>query len=307
MSFVDASDTALRFVAESTWGSTPTSPTLKAVRFASESLNYNIDNVTSDEIRSDRQLADLIQVGAGMAGDVGFELSYDAHLQDLMAAALGGSWTSNVLKAGTVKSSFTFQKKFEAGATDQFFIFTGARINTMGLQIRAKEIIKGSFGLIGKGATLQQSAIAGASDSSAGSGAVMAAPDLASIVIGGVSTPLAVMDLSFQVTNNLRPQPAVGQIDLAGIGYGRFEVSGNLNAYFEDDDLVEEFIAGNASSLAFTISDGTSDYDILVPRVKFETGQVVAGGNNQDVMQNLTWRGLYDTSEATALKITRVP
>lgn len=60
MVFSDTARSQLFFTEEVTWGLTP-AVALDAVRFTGESLNFAIDNVQSNEIRSDRQITDLIQ------------------------------------------------------------------------------------------------------------------------------------------------------------------------------------------------------------------------------------------------------
>jgi hypothetical protein len=86
----DANRSQLAYVAESTWGTTPGTATLQILRFTDESLAFNIDNIQSNEIRSDRQTTDLIQTGAECGGGISFELSYGAY-DDLLIGAL---WTA---------------------------------------------------------------------------------------------------------------------------------------------------------------------------------------------------------------------
>ena len=88
----DSSQTQLYFVEETTWGTTPAAA-LKELRFTGESLGFNIETVTSNEIRADRQVSDLIQTNASASGAVNFELSYGAY-DELIAAALFGDWTA---------------------------------------------------------------------------------------------------------------------------------------------------------------------------------------------------------------------
>ena len=57
-------------VRESTFGVTPTSPVFKTQRQTSSSLALNPQTVVSNEIRSDRQVTDLILVGLQAGGDV---------------------------------------------------------------------------------------------------------------------------------------------------------------------------------------------------------------------------------------------
>lgn len=87
----DSNRSQLAYVAETTWGTTPGTATLKKLRFTDESLSFNIENIQSNEIRSDRQTQDLIQTGADCSGGVNFELSYAAQ-DDLIAAALWDAW-----------------------------------------------------------------------------------------------------------------------------------------------------------------------------------------------------------------------
>lgn len=104
MAFTAASSntTALRYVAESTFGVTPTSPTLQELRYTGESLNFNIQNVTSNEVRSDRSTSDLVQTGADTSGDIQIELSATSY-DDFIAASIGASltWSSAITIAPT--------------------------------------------------------------------------------------------------------------------------------------------------------------------------------------------------------------
>lgn len=83
--------TKLGKVRETTFGTTPTSPAFKEVRNQSSSLNAAPETVISNEIRSDRQLTDLILVGQKAGGDIAGELSFEAFDDDL-EEALQGTW-----------------------------------------------------------------------------------------------------------------------------------------------------------------------------------------------------------------------
>jgi hypothetical protein len=112
----DANRVGLSAIKETTWGTTPTTPTFETIRITSESLNANIENIKSQELRSDGQVADLIQVGAESGGGINFELSYggDSNINDeIMAGALFGAWTgvgdgSDTITAGASGSNLEF-------------------------------------------------------------------------------------------------------------------------------------------------------------------------------------------------------
>ena len=76
MSFSDSNRANLHYVAESSWGVIPTLPVMQSLNINSESLVGNINSVTSETIRSDRNISDIVTVGGGASGDFAFEWRY---------------------------------------------------------------------------------------------------------------------------------------------------------------------------------------------------------------------------------------
>lgn len=89
---MDSNRAALYFGEEATWGTLATS-SWAALRFTGESFAYNITNVTSAEIRSDRQITDLIPSDADTSGGFNFEFSY-ASFATLLEGALWSDWST---------------------------------------------------------------------------------------------------------------------------------------------------------------------------------------------------------------------
>lgn len=300
----DSSQTRLASIVEVTYGTTPATPTFLEQRFTDEGLNANFENITSNEIRSDRNVADLVQVGSNAGGPVNFELSYGS-FDEWLESLMFNTWSTNVLKNGNTQKSFTLEKTFEAGATDQYHRFTGAVANSMSLAMQSQQIVTGSFDFLAKAATTAQAAIAGSSYTAVNANDVInAASNFASLAITGVTGP-ELTTLNLNITNNLRQQQVIGSVDSRGIGTGRFEVTGDLTAYFENEELFDIFMAGTATDLTFKLGGASSkNYVFNIANLKFETGEVIAGGNDQDVMAQMTFRGLYDGTDNT-LEITR--
>src|ERR1700738_2109360 len=84
----------LSAVRESTFGVTPTNPVFNTVRETSSGLNANPKTIISSEIRSDRQVTDLILVGEDAGGAVGGELAFSVADSDL-EEALQGTWSND--------------------------------------------------------------------------------------------------------------------------------------------------------------------------------------------------------------------
>lgn len=305
MAIANTSELQFAAVEEVTWGTTPATPTFQKLRITSESLTHNIENTVSNEIRPDADVSDLIQVGASATGDFGFELSYGSDFDMLLEHALRGAFVSSRLDAGTSRKSFTFEKLFEVGSPDEYLRFVGCRVGTLGLNFQAGQIITGTASVTGKQGSAAQSAISGATYSAANTNAVMAAPDVGSIAIGGVSGTFFLTQLSLQVGNNLRAQNALGELNAIGVGYGLRDVTFSFQAYFDgvSRSIYDDFVSGTEATLSWQASDGTNTYTFNLPRVKYSTGRVVAGGNNQDVFVEIDGRALYDSGEGTSIYI----
>ena len=305
MAFADSSETEIALIAEATFGTTPATPVFQRMRVTSEDLTGEQQTVVSNELRPDAEVADLIRVGESATGNLPFELSFGSEVDTLLEHALRGTFAGNDLKGGTEKKSFTIEKRHETGATDHYFRYLGCRIGGLSLTLRAQEIVTGSFSVQGLSEATDTAIIAGATYSDANTNPVMAAPDVGTITVGGVVGTLFYTDLSFSLTNNLRAQAAIGQVGAAGIGYGRREITGTITAYFEDDDLYEEAVQNNASSISFPVTDGTNTYTITLPKLKFTSRRAVAGGNNQDILAECQFQAIYDPTEQTSIKIVK--
>jgi hypothetical protein len=303
----NASQTRLAAIEEVTYGTTPSTPVFKNLRFTSENFNPSQQYVSSNEIRADRNVSDVTMVGQEAAGEMGFELSYGS-FDDLIESLMYSTWSTNVIENGVTQKSFTFEKTFEAGSTDQYHRYTGAVVNTMSLNVRAREIVTGSFGLVAKLAASDQAIISGATYTAVNSNPVInAANNFASLAITGATSP-QIMALTMNVTNNIRQQPVVGQIGSKGVSAGRFVVTGEIEAYFENEELFEMYLDDVYSDLTFRLGGASAlAYDFLLPNLKFTNGEVVAGGNDQDVMARMQYQAIYDASEGSTLKITRDP
>lgn len=82
----DSSRVQLAGIEEVTWGETPASA-LAAIRYTTENLGHRKETTRSEEVRSDRQTTDIVEVGQNADGGFDFEASAGAHdpyLQGLM-------------------------------------------------------------------------------------------------------------------------------------------------------------------------------------------------------------------------------
>jgi hypothetical protein len=129
----DSNRVQLSYIQETTWGVTPATAPPTEIRMTGESLTYDLSNTTSAEIRSDRQVSDLIQSGASMTGGFNFEFSYES-FDDFIAGALWSTWSTKLSTTSTTISvaTLTTNRFVTTIATDIAGIVVGQWIKTSG-------------------------------------------------------------------------------------------------------------------------------------------------------------------------------
>lgn len=301
----DTSEGTLAFIAEATAGVTPATPAFKYIRMTGETLSQNVDTLVSNEIRPDAMVADVRRSGVQIGGEINFELAKDTNFEELMQAVLRGTWAANVLKGGTAKTSFTFERKIVSTVTT-YMRFLGCRLETFSLNIAPDQIVTGSMGVSGMSHATDTAIITGATYGAAGTNAVMAGADVTAIALSGVAG-VDYTSATLSLTNNLRVQRKLGTTAARGVGYGRRQITGEINAYFENTDAYDEFINDSTPSLSFTVSDGTNSYQVQLPKLRITSGEVPNEGNDNDFMARLGYQAIYDSGIGSDIQITRAP
>lgn len=286
----------LAMIAETAWGTTPTSPTFDTVRLTSESLQPNKETVDSSEIRADRNLSETMMVGQGAEGSIDFEWSYGT-FDDLLAAALFSNWSTDELVNGVTPTSFTIERTTPVGAGNSYDRFLGMIPNTLSLSVTARQIVTGSAAFIGRQMEVDNTIIVGATYNDATQARIMtAATSVGLLSVGGLSPTPRIRSLTLEINNNLRTQDEIGNLYNAGVAPGDFLVSGTLEAYFTSGSLAQAYLDHDDVSLEFTLGeDSGSRYRILVPTVKL-TGDLGknASGKDADVVLSLSWQANLD-------------
>jgi len=114
--FADSNRASLRYLLEdaNAWGVTPASGAPREMRITGSQLAAQKETTTSEELRSDRMVSNIIEVGASAEGEVNFEFSAGA-IDDFLAAFLYGGWSrpmtfdSNVGKSVSITDTDEIQ------------------------------------------------------------------------------------------------------------------------------------------------------------------------------------------------------
>lgn len=297
------SDLRVALVAEATFGVTPSTPSFETLRLTSGGLSTTKETVVSEEIRNDQNITDELQVGQDVAGSYPFEMSYGS-FDDLIEAALGGTWVTNVLKNGTTKRFFTFEETLELGATDTYRRFTGCMVNTLSLNIAARQKITGSIGLMGKQETLATAIVTGATYANPNSeGVMVAGTSVGTVTLGSLSNT-CVKSLSLEINRGLRPRHCIGSIYTEELIYGMCNVTGQIEVYFDSNEAYQAVLDHGTAAISATLGhDANKKYTLSIPRAVWTDGSVQIGGNTDDVMVRMPFRGTLSNDHS--VQITR--
>lgn len=297
----------LRAIKQSAFGVTPTTGTSTDLRFTGESLAFAINSETSKEIRSDRQVADLIQTGAEASGDIQFELSYGT-FDELFAGALGSAWQgaeSPVLRNGTTLGFWSI----EQGFTDinQFILYKDMAPNSLSLEFAVEAIATGSIGFMGTTATRSGASMVPAAAQQNTNEVMNTVAGFADLMIDDNAYPCGISKISLTTNAGLRAQKGLGMLGACSLNAGTFSVTGEIVAYFQDGTFFDKYVGNQPVSLSWNMSDSAGNtYQFRLPRVKFSDAKVNAGGLDQDVELTLPFQATLDPSSGCTIQITRI-
>jgi len=292
----------LSYVVEATFGTTPSSPGFTPIRHTGTTLGLSKDAVESEELREDRQVAHFRHGNKSVTGDINFELSYGG-LDALLEATLCGTWATNVLKAGTTRRSYTVERHHQD--IGKYLRSTGCQFNTMSLSVAPNSMVTGSFGIIGSGFTTSGSALGSATYSAESTTAPF--DSFSGSITEGGSAIAIITALELNIDNGMEALYVVGSADTLLPSIGKSSVTGSVTAYFENTTLLDKFVAETTSAIQFTLTDAAgNDYIVLLPKVKYNSGNPEVSGPGA-ITVTLDFVALYNSSDASQIKITRVP
>lgn len=288
---------------------TPADPAMTELRKTRE--NFKLGNVTvsSNDVRSDRMISDLLLVGKDVTGGFSFEFA-DAEYDAFLATLLSGAWAGGVLKNGVVAPE---SYQFERGLLDvsQFFLFKGCTPNQLNLTIPSRQIVTGDFSFMGTLAAINPASVLGAGVKSGPSVVkkITSGPGINNIQINGAPIGVGVRQIQLTINGNIRNREVVDDYVTRQQGRGNIDITGSVQMYFANAAIYNYFISNAAFSLAFNTADGTGtgakQYAWFLPVCKPPDDTVEVTGQNADFIETVSFRALYDPVIGAEIRITK--
>ena len=307
-SFGVTNDLILAHVVESTLGVTPANPVMDRLRVNGETLGPNVTFEDADEINPNYDLTDIILTGSSAGGSIPFDFAKSAGFDTILEAVLRGTWTAGVLKASTVKRSFTLEKSLLMGGSRKYMKLLGTRYGGLNLTGQVGGKITGSIDLMALSAITGLTSVVGTgSVTEPAANRILSMVDVTAFSITGDTTPLIMTNFTLGINNNLRMNQGHGQVAGYDIAYGMREVTFTFDAYVESWEQMDKMLNRTTSNVTTTLSDGTNSYALRLPKMKYRNVTVDAEGNSADMMQTIEGRALIDATLATSIQVTRTP
>jgi len=301
MAFAQGSRSSLAYIGESTFGTTPATPQFVNLPINSHSLDLTKDRVEGNEIQADRMSRTDRHGNRQAGGSIEVDLRM-GDFDELIQSAFMGTYTTNVIKVGTTPKYFSIEDA--ANDVTQFRLFTGMTVSSLSVSIAPNQMVTGTFDMVGKNMAQAQATASDATPTAASTNAPF--DSYSGTITDGGSGLAIVTSLDFSITNSFAPNFVVGSATAAQLEFGMAVVEGTMTIYYEDEVIINKFLNETESALSVTVDDptGTNDYTFLFPRVKYN-GASVPLQNPQSRLITVPFVALFDTSEATNLKLTR--
>lgn len=304
---MDSANKQTAVIAETTVGTTPSTPAFLLLRDIRVGGAPQRSSTRSPERRSDRQAGYMVTGLNSYPKTIEMPWHRDAGLDVLWESAFGAAWATNTLKVGSTQKTFTLEEKYEGGATDPYRRLTGAQVDSVSIDFQLGQPGQLSFGLRALAEATATAAIASSTYAAPSPGYdPVSSVGITVTTLFGITSPKVV---AFQatLTNNLRDQYKFGSADPHGIGFGLFDLSGQVQFYLSQLSDYSTFATRQTGAVIdLTIGTQANYKDQLVcSEVDVWNPDVSDPGATGDHLVTLNFMARYDASDASAVKLLR--
>ncbi len=209
---------------------------------------------------------------------------------------------------GTTFQSFTIEKRY-TDLVNEFAYLRGMAIDTMNLNVQRGAIITGGFGFMGVRETSGTATLAASTNAASTTDVMNGVDDVVNFMenYAAGANDFDITSFSLSLQNNLRALTQVGSLGAVEMGTGTVNVTGTVQAYFRTKAIFDRYLNFGSTSLALiTQRTGTTGgWVVDLPRVKFTSGQRVAGGLNQDIIADLQFTAFRNPTEDATIRVAR--
>lgn len=211
---------------------------------------------------------------------------------------------SRSIENGIHPRSYTVEKEFADVA--QFEVLQGLRFGQAVLTIETGSIATVAYTLQGRGREDDATVVMAASRSTLPTnGASEVDPDttdqlnatsnVGQLFEGGSALTTCITSIALTLNNNLRNVACVKEKFPVEVNPGFIDVTGTLEALFEDAALFNKFFAHTQSSLIATMTDAAGNLvAVQLPRIYYGSGSPTVPGGNEEVSLSMEFTAIRE-------------
>jgi len=304
--FAESSSNRIGFIAETTEGTTPSTPAFSTMALTTDTLDAAKLQEMSETVRSDGNMANILKLGYNVAGNIAGEFRYGA-FDSLLENVFGKSFSSDVLVNGRDRNSLSFERTVKTGSTNNYFRYTGLHANSFTLTMPSQGKVTFSADLVGMDHSESNAIITGATYAAATSNPpIVACAGFAGLTTTGLGSNVKVRQLELSVNNNIAPRPSLEKCTSEEVMRGQTLVSLSAELYFTDMAAYTAVMSHTDVSLQWTLgNDANEKYTFNLPKAKINAPAPNTGGNNTDIILNATIDTYIDSGIAGVIQVTR--
>lgn len=240
-------------------------------------------------------------------------VSCTATVLTLATGSLSGSDTGdactvqcNYIRTGVTYYSHILQKEFLD--VPHYMLFTGMGIDTFDLKLDAQKQAMATFAFMGYKGQSRTATVNNLAKIAASSNvALNSASNIGTLTKDGSNSLNPVKSISLKVANNLRSRPVIGDLGSAQHGVGASTITGQVDVYFNNKELLDAYLTHTAFALEFLCTDSAGNIsNCYLPSVQASKGTPMGPGLNADVMQSLPFTAFYNATAGYQMQVDRL-
>lgn len=289
-------------IAEVTNGTTPATPEFKLLPYSGVTVKDAVEPIES------ARLGVPVRFGTrhgniSVEGDITAELVL-GEFDDLLASAVGGAWSTNTLKSGVLRSSYSLIRRYGAIGVE---LFRGCEVTSFGLAIGQNANVELTFGFIGTDKAPGNTAPASTTYTAVTDELPLAGFDV-TIKKGGVVVGIAT-DFNLTVDRQIEASYVIGKKTTGAKPKGKMNIDGDITIQLLDFTWQQLFEDEERTDLEFTFTDPFRPGMTLamaLPNVLINSADddVSADG---EIPLSLSFYAEYDAVSESGITFTRTP
>jgi hypothetical protein len=297
--FAKGSTTQIAYVAETTPGTTPTTPSMTVLPYVKFDADLNKQFYDDNSVYADRQEHYVVKGNQKVSGSLSANLSH-SNFAPLLQTLCGAAFDTGVLKTGTTLKTLTLEKWHPDIAKG--FIYTGCFADKAQIKVPVNNIATIDATIAGFNMTTETSPLDASPTASTDE---QPFTHLGGTIQEGGSTVAYFSAIDVSIDNGSAAQEVLGSVSPVGYTYGMSKITGTITAYLPDVALFTKFVNGTPTSLQFTLQDPAGNtLDFLLPNVTL-TGIKAPAQGQAPIVQQITFKATYDGTEASSIVITQ--